>query len=588
MGTSNSSSATSIYRRRIGPHDFAYLRAIAEGLDRLDCAKRYLGIEHGHEAVTAHRLVVDQVRAAARRHGPDQRSAARLIGLTIRAGTTVRPSLEDFIAERGLDGWSEAEVAQMYAEAFPADPRSARRQRLRERQLELLRTLEQTVAQAPSPTDFVGGWFDEALARKLVAAGLPTLGELNSKVSAGGAWYRALPGIGRTKAARLEAFLRTLLPREATALPFFGAPAAPMPGTAVSAAASPALPSQSGSLLGQASVHESVAAWIAARARSPATRTVYAREVGRFLVWLRFERPGVTPASLGIPDATAFSEFLQDIPARYISRRKAAPGEIGWAPFRGQLSPGSRQQALTIVSSWLDWLVQARHISANPFALISKRQGDDRTDRGEVKAFSEPAMHELVRFFTSAPPSPASHRMQFLLRFGEATGLRAAELLGARLQHLASLPEGVALAVHGKGAKRRHVPLNRQARQALETYLAARGLGTIATAPPDTPLLASAREPLESISYSALYATMRRWLPKAVSASALPVHEKSQLLMASTHWLRHTFGTRAIERGAAPDAVQETMGHASPAMTARYTRANAKRQFAEIGKVFGA
>ena len=73
------------FSRRLGPHHFAYLRAIAEGLDRQDCARRYLGIEHGHEAVTAHRLVVDQVRAAARRRGE---TSARLIGLTIRVSDT--------------------------------------------------------------------------------------------------------------------------------------------------------------------------------------------------------------------------------------------------------------------------------------------------------------------------------------------------------------------------------------------------------------------------------------------------------------------------------------------------------------------
>ncbi len=577
---SNSSSATTSYRHRLGPHHFAYLRAIAEGLGRLDCAKRYLGIEHGHEAVTAHRLVVEQVRAAARRQGA---TAARLIGLAIRTDApraADRPSLDDFIAERGLDGWSEAEVAEMYEAAFPVDPKSTRRLRLRERQLELLQSLEQAVAQAPSPSDFVGGWFDEPLARKLVGAGFLTLGELNTRVSAGGAWYQPLPGIGRTKAARIETFLRTLLPRQDIALPYFGASLAGSPRPAPS----PALP---GSLLGNASVHESVAAWIAARANSEATHKVYAREVGRFLVWLRFERPGVTPATLSVQDAAAFIAFLREIPAKYISRRKATPGEIGWAPFRGQLKPGSRRQAVTVVASWLDWLVQARHIAANPFALVSKKQGDDQRERHPIKAFSEPAMNELLRFFQAAPPSPANHRMQFLLRFGEATGLRAAELLNARVTHLVSLPEGLALAIHGKGAKNRHVPLSRQARQALEDYLRSRGLDGIAHAAPDTPLLASAREPLEAISYSALYNTVRTWLTKAVRASALPVHEKHQLTLASTHWLRHTFGTRAIERGAAPDAVQETMGHSSPAMTARYTRANAKRQFAEIGKVFG-
>ena len=51
--------------------------------------------------------------------------------------------------------------------------------------------------------------------------------------------------------------------------------------------------------------------------------------------------------------------------------------------------------------------------------------------------------------------------------------------------------------------------------------------------------------------------------------------------------MRHTFGTRLIEKGAAPDAVQSSMGHASPVTLSRYTRSSARRQFSEVAKVFG-
>ena len=572
------------FSRRLGPHHFAYLRAIAEGLDRTDCARRYLGIEHGHEAVTAHRLVVDQVRAAARRRGE---TSARLIGLTIRVPDSVQPSLEDFIAARGLDDWSEAEVTELYTElcgeAQGPDPKAQRRERLRKRQIELLRSLESAVAEAPSPTDFVGGWFDEALARKLDLAGFHTLGELNARVSAGGAWYKSLPAVGKAKAQRIEAFLRTLLPREAQALPFFGV--GRQTGRAL--VALPASPVLAGSLLGEVTTEQTVEAWIAARANSDATRKVYAREVGRFLVWLRHERPGVSPQQLGVQDAAAFTGFLREIPAHYISRRKASPGELGWAPFRGQLTPGSRKQALIVVSAWLDWLVEARHVEANPFRLISRKQGDDQAATGEVKAITEGAMQALLRYFEQEEPSPAIHRMRFILSFLESMGLRASELLAARLGDLVTLPEGLALKVHGKGAKNRHVTLNRQAREALNDYLAARGLGDFLQAPAETPILASARDPMTPITYPALYQTVRRWLDKSVSAADLPRHEKTQLYKASTHWLRHTFGTRLIEKGAAPDAVQSSMGHASPVTLSRYTRSSAKRQFSEVAKVFG-
>ena len=121
---------------RLGKHHFAHLRGEGQGLDPAIAARHYLGIEHGHEAVTAHRQTVDAVRAVARRSSSG--SAWRLIGLTIRPKTqdALKPpqkpagssaptgrvrvlTLEEFIEERDLDGWSEGEVLQMHTEAFP-------------------------------------------------------------------------------------------------------------------------------------------------------------------------------------------------------------------------------------------------------------------------------------------------------------------------------------------------------------------------------------------------------------------------------------------------------------------------------------
>jgi hypothetical protein len=65
---------------RLGAHHFAYLRAAAEGVDLVAAARRYLAIEHGAEAITAHRRVLDRVAALARRRGD---SRWRLLGLTI-------------------------------------------------------------------------------------------------------------------------------------------------------------------------------------------------------------------------------------------------------------------------------------------------------------------------------------------------------------------------------------------------------------------------------------------------------------------------------------------------------------------------
>jgi integrase len=611
--TAPSPAATARFVRRLGPHHFAHLRACAEGLDLGDCARRYLGIEHGHEAKTAHQEAVDAVRAVARRRGE---SAWRLVGLTIRTPEGApRPSLESFAAQHGLDGFSESEVLKLYAEAFPLERKTARGQRLRERQLALLRRLERLAAETPQASDLVAGWFDEALAAKLVTAGLLTLGALNARISAGGRWFASLPAVGIAKARRLERHLATLLPKDVqparalfalSATPaLFGAPspsqasrasggaAGSAPGDVVvengTATATATATALARTLLDVDSDLQAVQSWIQARAGSLATVRVYHREAHRLLLWLQYERGGATIAQMGVPDCGAFMAFLQNIPPRWISRARAAPGQPGWAPFRGPLSHQSCRQSITIIASLFAWLQSAQYLSANPWVLVNQATGDDPGQKMlDTKALSEAAMQEVLRFVDDQAPSPSRARMRFTLLFVEAVGLRSAELLSATLGDLRMEPEGWVMQVRGKGSKNRIAAVPGQALHALQDYLAVRGLGSVQEAPPGAPLLASSLDPMAPVGYQALYEHVKGWLGKAVRASDLPANERDRLGGATTHWLRHTFGTRAIARQVPLDVIQAQMGHASiQTTTAIYGRAPIRRRVDELGKAFG-
>ena len=68
-----------------------------------------------------------------------------------------------------------------------------RGQRLRERQLALLRRLERLAAETPQLSDLVAGWFDEILTVKLVTLGFLTLGELKARIAADGRYLRYQP-----------------------------------------------------------------------------------------------------------------------------------------------------------------------------------------------------------------------------------------------------------------------------------------------------------------------------------------------------------------------------------------------------------
>ena len=325
-------------------------------------------------------------------------------------------------------------MLELYREAFPTDRKTAPSHRLRERQLALFQRLETVAAVQPQAGDLVAGCFDDRTADKLTAAGIISLGELQTRIAAGGRWYRTLPAVGKSKAQRIAQHLATLLPAAQRAdRPLF----APVAMSALVHRPA-AVPGSDGSgpprLLAVSTDAEAVQAWIAARAGSAATAKAYQREATRLLLWLQHERQRRL-AQMDIEDCTAYMAFLQHVPERWISRERARPGQPGWAPFRGPLSHASHRQAVVIVNALFTWLQSAQYLPGNPWQLVNKKTGDDWDQKMlDTKALSQAAMAEVLRFIDDQPTSASSARMRFILRFVEAVGLRAAELLGATLQ----------------------------------------------------------------------------------------------------------------------------------------------------------
>ncbi len=580
------------YVSRLGLHHFAHLRAVAEGLPLVDAVKRYLGVEHGHQAKVAHLESRDAVRAVARRRGL---SAWRLIGiaLDVQVSHGGAPSLQEFIESRDLDDWSEADVLQMYQEIYPASGKQLHRQRvrtrLRERLLETLHELEALAAEQPQPADAISGWFDAITAAKLLSADMVILAQLQERIAIGGRWWRNLPGIGRTKAQRIEYHLAMLLseqPPPKLRVVFSLTQKVQSPSTRSSPLLAMDLP-VSAQPMGDD--QQAIEAWVAAKAGSAATVKAYTREAMRLLLWLSHERGSTSFGQMTLLDCRDYMAFLQHIPAHWMSRVRAQPGSPGWAPFRGPLSTRSVRQAITIVVSMFHWLQASGYIAQNPWLLVNQKIGDDRQERVlQSKALSEVATREVIAFCQNKLPEPAAQRMLFIVQFVTSVGLRSAELLSAKLTDVQHEEEGWVMQVHGKGSKNRIVALPPAALQALNTYLQARGLGDITSATPQAPVLASLHDPLQGVGYQALYQHVKSWLGKAIDVADLPTSERMRLRQASTHWLRHTFGTRAIAKEVPLDVIQAQMGHASiQTTTAIYGRAPIRRRIDEMDRAFG-
>lgn len=580
--------------QRLGPPQFAYLRAVAEGVPRADAAKRYLAIHHAAEAITAHRLVVDAAQGIARRSGD---SRWRLIGMEIQdrsSDAPAPPSLNEWADTEGLDGWSEAELQDMYTEQFGlGDPRAARRRarntRLRKRRIELIAHLHSQAQTPPSVHDLLAGWLPAALVRALINAGDMTLGDLQRRISGGGRWYGFLPAYGPVKARRLSDYLQLLL----------GAPAASpvfaLQGSVSASAASQLSGQQGGNRLrlapGAASGIEAdddrsaIRAWIAARAGSALTAKQYEREAERFALWCILERRKALSDAVA-EDCRAYMDFLADVPSHWIGGGRPARLSAHWRPFAKPLSVASQRLAVTILNALFTWLVQARYLASNPWVLVNRKLGDDRDHDDDIttRAFTPQAWAVMLAQLKGEGDSPATDRLRWLLPFVEATGLRAAELLAAQKKDFRSTSNGWLLRVHGKGRRNRVVPVPNSAMAETRVYLAQRGV-VFDTAAGDLPLLGSTVNPLQGVTYASLHETFTRFVKRATRA--LPMEARLQAERGSTHWLRHTHATRAAERGIPADILQENLGQGDPRTTARYFRAQIERRQGAMEKVFG-
>jgi integrase len=566
----------------------AYMRGVCEGVPIAEAARRFLGVDHGAEVMTAHRQALDQVATAAQRRGD---SRWRLLGLVINDGAPagVAPSLHDWAEAEGLDGWSQAELQEMYAERFGtpdagARRRTARNARLRERRLALLKELEAVAIEAAKPSDLLDGWLKPEVAEQLRRGGLLTLADLQRRIAQGGQWWSGLRAFGPVKAKRLAGQVEQLI----------GKPAATVWPVAIAGQGAGGLSGQHGSnraVPGACRIdadhdRSAIHAWISARAGSPATAKQYEREAERFLLWCILERKRAL-ADATAEDCRAYMDFIVAVPDRWISRHRVDRMAPGWTPFRGSLSISSQRVALAALHALFTWLVDAGYLASNPWALVNRHLGDDPNidpEDTDSRAFTPPAWAALQAELERRPPGASVSRLRWICQFVEATGLRSAELLASRRSHLVHRRGAWWLRVHGKGRRNRLVPVPSGALLATKVYFAGRGF-ELEAAPPEMPLLGALDDAMAPITYASFHETFTRFVRRAVQP--LPLDERRQAERASAHWLRHTHATRAAEKLVPPDVLQANLGQSDPRTTARYYRAQLDRRRAEMERVYG-
>ena len=634
-----STELTQLSMRKLGVSHIAFFRGYLEGLPLDEIGDLYL--ETGtdiHRAKSTLRWIRDALIHAARREKPSYARLFRISpdqlggGAGEYAGGPLAgiPSLEAFQAERDPDSFfTEAELIEAYNEEFAQRfgpkviRRAQRNQKLRKRIREALAWFESFLPEKPQPEDQIAAWFDESITYRLRGAGIITIADLSELIHRKGeSWYKLVPRFGKVSAARVMRWLtmnqvipvpeRALVPyrklfpklKSERELGFGMVPLeylrlpAELSGTTGSNRAY-------ANRLSAVDDFEAINAWIAKKGNQrPHTARNYRTQAERLLLWATLEK-GRALSSLTIDDCVDFRDWLYALDGRqawrwripraaWIGKRNTPRWHADWRPFAGPLSAASQRQALIVVSALFEYLARNRYLDFNPWKEVDQMPVADRRKLKTDHALTPRQWQFIVSHLSGLPENERYFRLRFILWLAIASGMRIMELVAARVGDIDADVSGddYEITVVGKGTKERGTTFPNRLMPILVDYMEVRGLGREFNQwPEDEPLIATLatrnNQDRHAISTATLHQILTGYFTEV--AEAIDVEDAKaaeRLKSATTHWLRHTFGTMNANRNTAVQIIQASLGHSDVGTTGIYLSAERRQRAQVINQYF--
>ena len=327
-----------------------------------------------------------------------------------------------------------------------------------------------------------------------------------------------------------------------------------------------------------------VLAWLARYKDSSATLASYRKEAERLLLWCVHQH-GKALSDLTHEDFLAYEFFLENPQPvdRWVMQvaQKAPRSSPHWRPFAKPLDRQSQRQALSILNSLFNWLVQAGYLAGNPLALRRRKSvaRPAKTSRflphehwAQVRATIESLPTGKPRLALQA----ARYRWLFSLLY--IGGLRISEVCNNSMGDFywrrgADGRERWWLEIRGKGEKTRVIPATDELVSELMRYRKSNDLGPLHREGDSAPLLLpliGGSKPMGRSAVHELVKTIFRETAARLRALG-PDHEAAaaHVEKASAHWMRHTAGTHQSDNMDLK-AVRDNLGHANISTTSIY------------------
>ena len=277
------------------------------------------------------------------------------------------------------------------------------------------------------------------------------------------------------------------------------------------------------------------------------------------------DRAGLTIRGY-LADLKHFSGWFEQTNREPLSPQAVTPTDI--REYRQFLQVTERRKATTInrrlaaLSAYLAWAVQTGQIEKNPRGKIkSVRQEEPAAqalDKKQQYALQRAIEKDLQIASLRYPKRKIGRqRDASLVIFLLNTGLRLSELLALQISDVEiGERKGTLIVRQGKGNRERRVPLNGEARKALQNWLAVRPQK-------DSKFIWTA---VEDESESLTPRSVQRILKRLGQEAGIPdLHP---------HLARHTFAKNLIDSGVGLEKVARLLGHSNLNTTRIYITPN--------------
>ena len=273
------------------------------------------------------------------------------------------------------------------------------------------------------------------------------------------------------------------------------------------------------------------ASHLQARGCSANTVQAYVRDICSFAVWFfATNREDFKPELMTSMDLRAYRAFAMANwkPATWNRRRITLRTFAHWSQAQGYLTYDPFQG----VDAWEEEELPPRWLEKNEFSRFMR----------QVELLTQGARTRHWRW--------QALRDQAMVALMAHAGLREGEVVALNVSDISIMDRsGRAIIWKGKGDKKREVPLNLEARRALNLWLSVRGEG-------EALFVGKGGERLST-------RTVQRRISEIGRLAGISV---------TPHDLRHTFAKRLVDRGQPLTVVAKLLGHSRLDTTSRYVR----------------